>query len=64
MLFLVARPRDENSTLTLQTYNKKFIKTVGWEIIDIILSQTPNSDLSHGPEGGYGVVLFVKYINN
>ena len=58
------RPRDENSTLKLQTYNKKFIKKVGWEIIDIILSQTPNPDLSHGPEGGYGVVLFVKYINN
>ena len=26
-----SRPRDENSKLTLQTYNKKFIKTVGWE---------------------------------
>ena len=44
------QPKDENCTLTLQTYNKKFIKTVGWEIIDIILSQTPNPDLSHGPD--------------
>ena len=24
----------------------------------------PKPDLSNGPEGGYGVVLFVKYINN
>ena len=30
----------------------------------MILSHTPNPDFSHGPEGGYWVVLFVKYINN
>ena len=58
------QPKDENCTLTLQTYNKKFIKKVEWEIIDIILSKTPNRDLSHGPKGGYGVVLFLKYKNN
>ena len=27
-------------------------------------NNTPNPDLSHGAEGGYGVVLYVKYINN
>ena len=32
--------------------------------MDIILSQTPNPDLSNVPKGGYRVVLFVKYINN
>ena len=54
------RPKDENSTHTQQTYNKKLIKDIRMVIIDIVLYQTPNPDLSNGPEGGYGVVLFLK----
>ena len=32
--------------------------------MDKILSQTKPPNMSNGPKGGYGVVLFVKYINN